>query len=96
MAATPSRDFSTRAAAIAGRRFAGRLEPLPLGIDDDLVDARGRSRGRRAAACRFPPTPSSLLVLGRITPSQKMDLAPLLKTFAQQIAAARDGVRSSW
>src|SRR5207302_4047631 len=28
-------------AAIAGRGFAGRLEHLPLGIDDELVDQQG-------------------------------------------------------
>lgn len=71
-------------AGVAGRRFAGRLEPLPLGVDDDFVGARG---DRDAARRRLRVTPEAvvLLALGRITPSQKMDLAPVLKTFAQQI-----------
>jgi glycosyltransferase involved in cell wall biosynthesis len=71
-------------ASIAGRRFAGRLEPLPLGVDDDFVDQRGdREAARRRL--RVESDAVVLLVLGRITPSQKMDLAPLLKAFAQQI-----------
>jgi glycosyltransferase involved in cell wall biosynthesis len=71
-------------AAIAGRRFAGRLVPLGLGVDDDSVDAAGdRDAGRRRL--QIPPEAVALLVLGRITPSQKMDLAPLLKVFARRI-----------
>jgi glycosyltransferase involved in cell wall biosynthesis len=72
------------AAAFGGGRFAGRLDPLPLGIDDALLDVRGD----RAAARRRLQVPDEavvLLVLGRITPTQKMDLAPLLKAFAQHI-----------
>jgi glycosyltransferase involved in cell wall biosynthesis len=72
------------AATIAGQRFRGRLEALPLGIDDDLVDVRGdRAAARRRL--QIPEDAVVLLVLGRITPSQKMDLAPLLKTFAREI-----------
>lgn len=73
-----------RAAAISGRSFAGRLEYLPLGIDDVLLAASGD----RAAARRrlnIPAEAITLLVLGRITPVQKMDLAPLFKAFAQRI-----------
>jgi glycosyltransferase involved in cell wall biosynthesis len=72
------------ASAITGRAFAGRLEHLPLGIDDSLLTATG---DRQAARRRLhiPDGAVALLVLGRITPTQKMDLAPLLKTFAQQI-----------
>ena len=72
------------AAGVAGRRFAGRLEPFPLGVDDDFVTTRGdREAARRRL--RMPPDAVVLLALGRITPSQKMDLAPLLKAFAQQV-----------
>jgi glycosyltransferase involved in cell wall biosynthesis len=71
-------------AAIAGRRFAGRLVPLGLGVDDDAVDATGdREAGRRRL--QVPPDAVALLALGRITPAQKMDLAPLLKVFARRI-----------
>jgi glycosyltransferase involved in cell wall biosynthesis len=72
------------AATVAGRRFAGRLEPLPLGLDDDVVDTKG---DREAARRRLKIAPEAvvLLVLGRITPSQKMDLAPLFKAFARDV-----------
>lgn len=71
-------------AAIAGRRFAGRLVPLGLGVDDDVLDAAGdREAGRRRL--QIPADAVALLVLGRITPAQKMDLAPLLKVFARRV-----------
>jgi len=70
--------------AIVGRSFAGRLEHLPLGIDDDLV-ARSGNRERGRARLRIQPDAVVLLVLGRMTPFQKMDLAPLLRTFARQV-----------
>ena len=71
-------------AAIAGRRYAGRLVPLGLGVDDDALDAPAdREAGRRRL--QLPPDAVALLVLGRITPAQKMDLAPLLKVFARRI-----------
>jgi glycosyltransferase involved in cell wall biosynthesis len=71
-------------AVIAGRRFAGRLVPLGLGVDDDVLDAAGdRAAGRRRL--QIPDEAVALLVLGRITPAQKMDLAPLLKVFARRV-----------
>ena len=71
-------------AAIAGRRFAGRLVPLGLGVDDDVLDTAGdRAAGRRRL--QIADDAVALLVLGRISPSQKMDLAPLLKVFARRI-----------
>jgi glycosyltransferase involved in cell wall biosynthesis len=72
------------ASAITGRAFAGRLPYVPLGVDDELLT----TIGDRAAARRrlqIPAEAVTLLVLGRITTSEKMDLAPLIKTFAQQI-----------
>jgi glycosyltransferase involved in cell wall biosynthesis len=72
------------ASAISGGAFAGRLEHVPLGIDDNLLSAAGdRAIARRRL--QIPADAVTLLVLGRITPAQKMDLAPLFKTFAQQI-----------
>ena len=71
-------------AAIAGRSFAGRLEHLPLGIDDDLVDQSG-NRERARARLRIGPDAVVLLVLGRMTPFHKMDPAPLLRTFAHRV-----------
>ena len=82
-----------RAAAIAAalRRPA---RAVPLGIDDDLLSAAGdRDAARRRL--QIPADAVALLVLGRITPAQKMDLAPLLKAFARQILP-RAARRSSW
>jgi glycosyltransferase involved in cell wall biosynthesis len=71
-------------AAIAGRSFTGRLEHVPLGIDDELVDRAG-NRERARTRLRIAADAVVLLVLGRMTPFQKMDLGPLLRTFAQRI-----------
>jgi glycosyltransferase involved in cell wall biosynthesis len=72
------------ASAVTGRRFAGELVPLPLGVDDDFVAATGdREAGRRRL--QLAADTVTLLVLGRLTPSQKMDLAPFLKTVAQRV-----------
>jgi glycosyltransferase involved in cell wall biosynthesis len=73
-------------AAIAGRSFAGQLEHLPLGIDDELADRTG-NRERARTRLRIASDTVVLLVLGRMTPFQKMDLGPLLRTFAQQIVS---------
>ena len=71
-------------AAIAGRRFEGQLIHLPLGIDEDLLDAGGdRARGR--AKLRIPPDAVVLLALGRMTPAQKMDLGPLCRVVARDV-----------
>jgi glycosyltransferase involved in cell wall biosynthesis len=71
-------------ARIAGRSFAGQLLHLPLGIDDDLLDGAGdRSRGR--ARLRIADDAVVLLVLGRMTPTQKMDLGPLCRVLARRI-----------
>ncbi len=78
------RRILAEASAISGGAFAGRLEHVPLGIDDNLLSAAGdRAIARRRL--QIPADAVTLLVLGRITPAQKMDLAPLFKTFAQQI-----------
>jgi glycosyltransferase involved in cell wall biosynthesis len=71
-------------AAIAGRAYQGHLEHLPLGIDDDLLDAAGDRAGCRARL-KIAPNAAVLLVLGRISPFSKMDLAPLLRAFAREI-----------
>jgi glycosyltransferase involved in cell wall biosynthesis len=72
-------------ARIAGRAYAGQLIHLPLGIDDELLEAAGdRARGR--ARLRIPADAVVLLVLGRMTPAQKMDLGPLLRVVARRVA----------
>jgi glycosyltransferase involved in cell wall biosynthesis len=74
-------------ARIAGRAFAGQLLHLPLGIGDDVIDAVGdRERGR--ARLRIPLDAVVLLVLGRVTPTQKMDLGPLCRVLARRIIPA--------
>ena len=71
-------------AAIAGRRFAGQLVPLGLGVDDDVLDTAGdRAAGRRRL--QIPDDTVAVLALGRINPAQKMDLGPLLKILARRI-----------
>jgi glycosyltransferase involved in cell wall biosynthesis len=71
-------------ARIAGRSFAGQLVHLPLGVDDDLLDAAGdRDRGR--ARLRIPADAVVLLALGRITPTQKMDIGPLCRLLARRV-----------
>jgi glycosyltransferase involved in cell wall biosynthesis len=78
------RRILAEASAISGGTFAGRLEHVPLGIDDNLLSAAGdRAIARRRL--QIPADAVTLLVLGRITPTQKMDLAPLLKAFAHLI-----------
>lgn len=74
-------------ASVAGRRYRGRLVLLPLGVDDALVRDEGdRDRGR--ARLRIGAEDVVLLVLGRMTPAQKMDLGPLLLAFARRILPA--------
>jgi len=71
-------------ARIAQRAFAGRLEHLPLGIDDELLAAAGNRAGARARL-RVAADAIVLLVLGRVTTCQKMDLAPLLGILGRRI-----------
>jgi glycosyltransferase involved in cell wall biosynthesis len=71
-------------ARIARRSFAGRLEHLPLGIDDELLTANG-DRAKARARLRVAADAIVLLVLGRITTCQKMDLAPLLGILGRRI-----------
>ena len=64
---------------------------MPLGIDDEMFEATG-DRARARARLRIPDEAVVLLTLGRLTPSQKMDLGPWMRTFATRIlpAAGRD------
>ncbi len=75
------------AAAITNRAWQGQLLCLPLGIDDDLFDVRG-DRVRCRQRLRIPDEAVVLLTLGRITPAQKMDLGPWLRTVARGIMPA--------
>ena len=74
-------------ASIAGRSFAGKLDCLPLGVDDDLL-----KEPRDKAKCREQMKVSQeaivILMLGRITPAQKMDLAPVMSVLAKRVLPA--------
>jgi glycosyltransferase involved in cell wall biosynthesis len=72
------------AGQIVGRRFQGRLLHVPLGIDDESFETVG-DRAKARARLRIPEGAVVLLTLGRLTPSQKMDLGPWLRAFAKRI-----------
>jgi glycosyltransferase involved in cell wall biosynthesis len=72
------------AAQITGRRFRGQLLHAPLGVPDALLDEAGdRARGRQRL--RIPEDARVVLVLGRLSVSQKMDPAPLCRAFSQGV-----------
>jgi glycosyltransferase involved in cell wall biosynthesis len=72
------------ASSIAAGSFRGKLDCLPLGIDDDLLHGHG-DRARAREQMRIPPQAIVILLLGRITPAQKMDLAPALSAMARLV-----------
>jgi len=72
------------ASSLAAGSYKGKMDCLPLGIDDDLLGTGG-DRRRARESMRIPTDAIVLLVLGRITPAQKMDLAPILSTLARQV-----------
>jgi glycosyltransferase involved in cell wall biosynthesis len=63
-------------AGTAGGGFRGRLDVIPLGVDDPHFAARDRHRCR--AALGLPHDGVHLLWVGRISAQSKADLAPLL------------------
>jgi glycosyltransferase involved in cell wall biosynthesis len=69
---------------ITGTHYNGHLDWLPLGIDDELLQTRG-DRTKARDQMRIPPEAVVLLCLGRLTPALKMDLAPILESFAKDI-----------
>ena len=75
------------AARIVGRPWRGQLRHLPLGVDDELFD-RGGDRERCRHRLRIAADAVVLLTLGRITPAQKMDLGPWLRTVARHVRGA--------
>ena len=75
------------AETMVGRRFAGQLIHLPLGIDDRLLERPG-SRGPWRARLGLSDETVALLVLGRITPASKMDLGPLFRALETRILPA--------
>jgi glycosyltransferase involved in cell wall biosynthesis len=75
------------ASSVAGRSFTGKLDCLPLGIDDDLLKER-RDKKKCREQMRIPQESIVILMLGRITPAQKMDLAPVLNAMAKRVFPA--------
>jgi glycosyltransferase involved in cell wall biosynthesis len=67
-----------------GRRFRARLVHLPLGIPDGFVSRPGnRSHARQRV--RIPDEARVVLVLGRMSPTQKWDPAPLCHALAATV-----------
>ncbi|MGE3844133.1 MAG: glycosyltransferase family 4 protein [Vicinamibacterales bacterium] len=77
------------AARIVSRRFQGQLLDVPLGIPDELVETRG-DRAAARARLRIEPDAVVVLVLGRLSVGQKMDLAPVCQAFARSVVPAVD------
>lgn len=72
------------ASAIVGRRFAGQLLDVPLGIPDSLVSATDDGVAARQRL-RIASDALVVLVLGRLSVTQKMDLGPVCRAFAQYV-----------
>jgi len=72
------------ASRIVSRRFEGQLLEVPLGIPDELVVTRS-DRAAARARLRIGPDAVVVLVLGRLSVSQKMDLAPVCQAFAHRV-----------
>ncbi len=71
---------------VVGSRFSGHLDWLPLGIDDDvLAETKTGDREKTREQMQIPSDAVVVLCLGRITPTQKMDLAPLVEAFARNV-----------
>ena len=65
-------------------RFSGHLDWLPLGIDDEVLEEAGDGQKAREQM-QIPSDAVVVMCLGRITPAQKMDLAPLVEAFAKDV-----------
>jgi glycosyltransferase involved in cell wall biosynthesis len=74
-------------ALIAGRSFSGKLDCLPLGVDDDLLTER-RDKAKCREQMKVPQEAIVILMLGRITPAQKMDLAPVFSVLSKRVLPA--------
>jgi D-inositol-3-phosphate glycosyltransferase len=61
--------------------FRGRLEVIPLGVDTTVFRPRDQAEAR--VQLGLPPDKLILLGLGRFSPWDKMDLAPLLEVFRE-------------
>jgi len=85
------RAFSASAAALAelglqGAGFAGRLERVPLGVNAEAL--AGPPRAEAQAQLGLEPGVFTVLYLGRLTPSDKCDLRPLVGLLGQMAREA--------
>lgn len=67
--------------------FGGRLEIVPLGVRS--ADLGAASQAEALSRLNLPPGPLTLLCLGRLRPSDKYDLLPILAV-ARQLAESFD------
>ena len=72
---------------VASPGFGGRLEIVPLGVRS--ADFGGSSQAEALNRLNLPPGPLNLLCLGRLRPSDKYDLLPVLGV-VRQLAASFD------
>jgi D-inositol-3-phosphate glycosyltransferase len=64
--------------------YRGRLDIIPLGVDSELYAPRPKKAVRKQL--NLPPDACIFLWLGRFSPYDKADLAPLLVAFAKAFA----------
>ena len=70
------------------RRFQGRLDLVPLGVDTDLFRPRDKRELRRQL--ELPLDALVLLWVGRLSAADKMDLLPLLRVFRDLVRERPD------
>lgn len=68
--------------------FGGRFDVVPLGVDTDVFRPRDKADVRRQLG--LPQDAVILLWLGRLSPSDKGDLLPLLKLFSRLVRETPD------
>jgi glycosyltransferase involved in cell wall biosynthesis len=66
-----------------GVDYQGRLDKIPLGVDSEIFCRRDKGESRRRFG--LPQDHIIILYLGRFSPYDKMDLAPLLLAFKNAI-----------
>lgn len=70
-----------RGLGMQGAGYAGRLEVVPLGVHS--ADFQGRDKSQALVRLNLAPGPLTLLCLGRLRPSDKYDLLPVLGVVRQ-------------
>jgi glycosyltransferase involved in cell wall biosynthesis len=76
-----------RGLGMQGAGYGGRLEIVPLGVR--AADFEGRDRNLALQRLKLKPGPLTLLCLGRLRPSDKYDLLPILGV-ARQLTESFD------